>query len=174
MAIKVAVFDFDQTLTVEHAGPHHLGGGTDALSRLFGGHERWASLKGMLGDMASAGVELHVCTFNSEHVVRSALGASVASLFHTVAGRESFLSGKAEAVRSIVGGRAARVLFVDDDPYNVQEVATAVPGCHVRFVAGDRGMESTDIQFCLDWALAGGGGGGKKRSTRMARKLLSS
>jgi hypothetical protein len=64
----------------------------------------------LLAEMYRAGVELHVCTFNSEETVQLALGPDLTLLFRSLTGSESFRSGKSEAVlHHMVRGRSAQV-----------------------------------------------------------------
>ena len=45
-----------------------------------------------------------------------------------------------------------RILFVDDDPNNIEDVRTNCVGAAVLHVAATKGMTEQDVQSVLDWA----------------------
>ena len=50
-----------------------------------------------------------------------------------------------------------QLLFVDDDPNNIEDVRENCGGARVHHVAGPRGMTAEDCTAILEWAVAAAG-----------------
>ena len=91
---RVAVFDFDRTLTTKHVGVFDLNSSScinghsndDVAEKVFGGSGRVSMLHHMLETLEAAGVELHVVSRNSAYVVKKALAAVGLTYIQSVIG----------------------------------------------------------------------------------------
>jgi hypothetical protein len=155
---RVVVFDFDRTLSAKHVGPFDMSGGSSAevARSCFGGPRRVAELASLLGQLSSrqeGQCTLWVVTRNSEHVVKKALRAvgllePFFSGSDSIIGTESFEhpQRKSDALKALVLAPdqvLSNVLFVDDDPGEVEDVRSAV-GCAVHRVGRGRPSASGD------------------------------
>ena len=164
----LVVFDFDLTLAAKNVGIFDL---EDCEDRCFGGAARVAMLRSMLEQLAAAGVEMAVLTFNSSHTVRKSLGpppgCNLLALLRgaktnaqTVVGCEDeecegahgYKKSAAIARRWLGSLPPERVLFVDDDRKNIEDVERGCPGVATRRVADPRGgMGAEDCEAVLEW-----------------------
>eukprot|EP00411_Alexandrium_monilatum_P037594 CAMPEP_0175390266 /NCGR_PEP_ID=MMETSP0095-20121207/31317_1 /TAXON_ID=311494 /ORGANISM="Alexandrium monilatum, Strain CCMP3105" /LENGTH=293 /DNA_ID=CAMNT_0016688805 /DNA_START=11 /DNA_END=890 /DNA_ORIENTATION=- len=130
----VAVFDFDQTLSIRHLGVFEDLG--QAQDRTFGGAARVTLLKDMLRQVTSSGVAVAVVTRNSKHVVSRALQA-VGLLQFVVPGLILGFEDYGDEIpkSSVILDRvlpalrlpSSAVLFADDDPANIKDVSARCP-----------------------------------------------
>jgi hypothetical protein len=160
----VVVFDFDKTLAVKHVGPFDVSSSVE--DRCFGGAARVQSLNDLFADIRGRGGEIHICTRNSSHLVEKSLGARCQRGFGPNLGGVGLLPSvssivgvecmdwetpKSSAIKSLARSTPPhRILFVDDDASNINEVESAIPGCGLLHVKG-RGMDGDDIAFVRRW-----------------------
>jgi len=148
---RVCIFDFDETLAVGTAYPGA------PLDELFGG-ERLRDLIVLLEDITSAGVLLAIVSFNMKEVLAPIVEAAGLSRFFPdtlIFGREVFETDgalrrqpffwkKSSVIRELImpvarlhSPRGDSVLFIDDDPANVQDVTQNLFGSQCVLVPGN-------------------------------------
>ena len=166
-AVAICVFDFDKTLAIKHVGQFDVS--STAEERCFGGADRVRALTEMFEAIQSAGAEIHICTRNSIHVVQKSLGPrcqqgwgpnqggiGLLSSVKSIVGLEnmSWDMPKSRAIHGQIAQGTAnnRILFVDDDANNTNEVQTNIPGCTVLHVKG-KGMTLEDMTFVKNWVV---------------------
>jgi len=128
-------------------------------------------LRGMLEQAEAASVPCHIVTRNSEHNVRKALKVSgLDRFFESVVGNETAESApKSEIIMDNIlrahttGAVATRLLFVDDDRANVQDVgscfgraATTIQPKTISARYG-KGMDEGDCALVVRWLGEGAG-----------------
>lgn len=162
----VAVFDFDQTLTVKHVGVFE--DMSHAELRIFGGPKRLAMLCAVMEQLVEGGAAIAMVSRNSRHVVWKALesvgllqfvahGFEVTRGSRLVFGFEDYedTTPKSEVILQRVlrplGLTPAVLLFVDDDRANINDVRERCPGA--TLVQPPRqGMDLDECELLLAWA----------------------
>lgn len=130
----VVVFDFDQTLSTRHVGVFEDMARIGA--RAFGGPERVQMLRDLLSEL-SENATIAVVSRNSRYVINKVLQNLELSRFFTASlifGFEDFgdeIPKSSVILKHILRALslpASRGIFVDDDPSNVAEVQSTIPG----------------------------------------------
>lgn len=157
-ASRLAVFDFDCTLTSRHL--HLFQDPERIVDRVFGGADRVGMLQRFLGDLRSSSA-IVIVTRNSKHTVRKALAQAGLLEFITgelIFGFEDYSDDipKSEVVAKRVMPATSipdqeSVIFVDDDPANVRDVRSRCPGISVVQAPRD-GLTSQECEEILAWA----------------------
>mmetsp|Transcript_95913 Transcript_95913/g.213409 ORF Transcript_95913/g.213409 Transcript_95913/m.213409 type:complete len:281 (+) Transcript_95913:69-911(+) len=156
----VAVFDFDQTLTTRHVGVFE--DLSQALERSFGGRARVEMLYAMLAQLRDRGCAVSVVTRNSRHVVSRALSEAGLMPLVTSALIFGFEDYEDEVVKStVILGRVLPALdlpeeamiFVDDDPTNIKDVAGRCPRATV-LQAPRQGLGVDECAKVAAWAVS--------------------
>jgi len=170
---RVAVFDFDRTLSTKHVGVFDLnssstinGHANDEVSeKVFGGPARVSMLHHMCGTLESAGVNVHVVSRNSAYVVKKALASVGLTYIQSVIGDDELqmnphrLEPKSAIIRKRLLGDpdgavgepgGPHLLFVDDDLSNVKDVRASIPGATVIHVK-EKGMGPRDVEAVYTW-----------------------
>jgi len=154
----VAVFDFDQTLTVRHLGVFEDLG--QVRERSFGGAARLGMLTDMLGQLQARGVAITLVTRNSSHTVQQALKRADLWPFVTdglVFGFEDYDNEvpKSHVVREQIlralGLRDAAAIFVDDDPSNIVDMQENCPNARV-LRCPRQGLGEAECRDIVAWA----------------------
>ena len=135
---RLCVFDFDDTLGVAEAYPGVL------PEEIFGGNQRISQLSMLFTELTDAGIVLAVCSYNEARTLAPIMEAAGFDVFFSggVYGWESVCDAwsprKSEVIRSTILPALARthpaaawdILFVDDNPFNVQDVSRAPLALH--------------------------------------------
>lgn len=158
--MKIVVFDFDKTLTVEHIGHWHS---HSNMHQGFGGSQRLSMLDSMLSALQASGVTLAIVSYNDKRVILRAL--KICELHHffqteLVFGSEVFADGekwsKVHVINNHIldrtGLKAINMLFIDDDMGNCREVKHHFPEC--QCVRATNGIQANEVSLILTWSDA--------------------
>jgi len=172
---KIAVFDFDQTLAADEIT---IWGWDNIVDRGFGGAERVSMLREMLAALHEDNVGCSVVSFNTKVTIERALSAIDLLKFfkrELIFGRDiidwpaiQWRKSTVIAQRIILPSSLSEsdVCFADDDPNNILDVASVLPGvCAIHvprvqqttpFVASvakpKGGMQRVHVDRVLRWA----------------------
>lgn len=171
---RVAVFDFDQTISAEEIGIWHS---YSNMRHAFGGDKRLEYVKSLLQGLHANGILLAIVSYNSKKVICKALSiVDLASFFDSsmIFGRETWETkgrvgywSKAEVVQEHLleptGILASELLFIDDDPSHCRDMLARFPEACVIPVPRPRlrsrtnelpvaGIQPEQVELIRKWA----------------------
>ena len=158
-------FDFDRTLAIVE-----VRNAAQAEASLLGGAGRVAMLRELLSKLRRASCRIAVCSFNTKANVMRVLGApdiGLLDLFDEgcIFTRETFEQNammvpynKGELLVALLlsphASKPAQLLFTDDDPSHLRDVATAAPGC-ITVSSPKTGIGKQECDSIAAWAGVG-------------------
>lgn len=171
-SVKLVVYDFDQTISVEHLfyKLKQLGGGgfgktqEEALSEIsdeellhiFGGADRVKELHQHFSTLEKHQIEIAIISFGKTGVIKTALERM--NLFHQHFAKSVIIGSnseelldagrcKAKCIMDVFRSRltSEQIIFVDDDPRNIER-ARADRVCHTVLVVPQEGMDQKHMK----------------------------
>eukprot|EP00747_Dinoflagellata_sp_TGD_P064507 gnl/TRDRNA2_/TRDRNA2_153935_c0_seq1.p1 gnl/TRDRNA2_/TRDRNA2_153935_c0~~gnl/TRDRNA2_/TRDRNA2_153935_c0_seq1.p1 ORF type:complete len:364 (-),score=66.33 gnl/TRDRNA2_/TRDRNA2_153935_c0_seq1:103-1194(-) len=160
-AFGVAIFDFDQTLTIRHVSIFEVIEDTQKLTdRIFGGDERLQMIRDLFEKLHSMNIAVTIVSRNARYMIFKVLNALQLASHITdrlVFGNEDY--GDEVPKSTVIRERLLTALelpeslaiFIDDDSANIRDVRVHLPGMSLIPVR-QRGMVEEDCRAVLAWA----------------------
>eukprot|EP00747_Dinoflagellata_sp_TGD_P064511 gnl/TRDRNA2_/TRDRNA2_153935_c0_seq5.p1 gnl/TRDRNA2_/TRDRNA2_153935_c0~~gnl/TRDRNA2_/TRDRNA2_153935_c0_seq5.p1 ORF type:complete len:361 (-),score=67.37 gnl/TRDRNA2_/TRDRNA2_153935_c0_seq5:103-1185(-) len=154
----VAIFDFDQTLTIRHVSIFE---DTSKLTdRAFGGDARLQMIRDMFEKLRALNIAVTIVTRNARYMIVKAMNQVGLASYLTdrlVFGNEDY--GDEVPKSTVIRERLLTALelpeslaiFIDDDSANIRDVRVHLPGMSLIPVR-QRGMVEEDCRAVLAWA----------------------